>query len=118
MCTNKQTSKHNQQQMDYLRELQMKAHLISCKVLGLPAFTLKRKDGPDMEAPVSKKARITRVRHPRPRRYKYYKARPPPRFVYVTIPVRKPPPPPMKIYKPYIFSLKLENNFKFLEEET
>ena len=103
--------------MDYLRDLQMKAHLISCKVLGVPAFTLKRKDGPDMEVPLPKKARMTRVRHPRPRRYKY-KARPPPRFVYVTIPARKPPPPPMKIYIPHIFSLKLENNFKLLEEES
>ena len=87
--------------MDYLHELQLKAHLISCKVLGIS-------NGPDMEAQTAK---ITRVRRPRPRRYKY-KARPPPRFVYVIIPARKPRPPP------HIFSLKLRNNFKFLAEDT
>ena len=104
---------NNKHQMDYLRELQMKAHIISCKVLSIP-ISLKRKDGPIMEAKsFPKKARITRSRNPRPRRYK---SRPSPRFVYVTVPVRKPPPPPMKIYKPHIFSLKLENNFKLLEE--
>ena len=99
--------------MEYLTELRMKAHIITCEVLDIPAFSLKRKIGPIINSPVSKKARITRVHRPRPRRYKA-----PRRFVYVTIPARKPPPPPppMKIYIPYIFSLKLKNNFTLLEK--